>query len=369
MQASATILFTREVPWESTLPVSTRMLADRFRVNGWEVLWVNPVRPGVLPAVDVARDERLVELRPRSPVPCSLRLVGGVERRHELAWQSVGPALRRALGPSTPAVLWLSHVKSHGIRTLFPGVPVVWHVTDDYAGMSRFPVAAARLLRAGLASAGHVACVSSELRDATVERYGVPVERTSVLPHGVDAGRIRERSGDDPLPGVTRPRLVYVGNTRRMDLATLDALSRREDVHLVVIGEREPLGAIASRPSVTALGPLAADRVGEVLPWCDAGWISYSPRELALARLGNPMKAVEYAAAGLPIFSPPLPAYRDLSVPVRLYEGLDQLLGLLSTLPPARAERALIRARVRDETWDQRFDAAVALVDRLRSVK
>lgn len=364
----ATILFTREVPWESTLPVSTRMLADRFRLNGWQVVWVNPVRPGPLPGVEVVRGERLVELRPRSPVPCSLRLAAGVERRHALAWRSVGPALRRAIGPSAPAVLWLSHVKSHGVRALFPGVPVLWHVTDDYAGMSRFPAAAARLLQAGLTSAGHVACVSSELRDATVQRYRVPVERTSVLPHGVDASRIRDRSGDDPLPGVTLPRLVYVGNTRRMDLETLDVLSRRGDVHLVVIGEREPLGAIASRPSVTALGPLAADRVGEVLPWCDAGWISYNPRELALARLGNPMKAVEYAAAGLPILSPPLPAYRDLSVPVRLYDGLEQLLLLVAALPPARAERALMRARVRDETWDRRFDAAVALVHRLRSV-
>lgn len=364
----ATILFTREVAWESTLPVSTRMLADRFRANGWRVLWVNPVRPGPLPVVEVTRAERLLELRPQSPVPCSLRLAAGVERRHALAWMSVGPGLRRAVGPSGPAVLWLSHVKSHGIRALFPGVPVVWHVTDDYAGMSRFPVAAARLLRAGLASAGHVACVSSELRDATVARYDVPLDRTSVLPHGVDAGRVRERSGDDPFAGVSRPRLVYVGNTRRMDLETLDVLSRRDDVHLVVIGEREPLGAIASRPSVSALGPLAADRVGDVLPWCDAGWISYSPKELALARLGNPMKAVEYAAAGLPILSPPLPAYRDLSVPVRLYDSLDALLSLIRALPPTGAERALMRARVRDETWDRRFDAAVTLVDRLRGV-
>lgn len=363
-----TILFTREVAWDSTLPVSTRMLADRFRVNGWQVLWVNPVAPGPLPRVESARQEGLIELRPRSPVPCSLRVAAGVERRHALAWASVGPSLRRALGGNAPAVLWLSHIKSHGLRALFPGVPVIWHVTDDYAGMSRFPSAAARLLRVGLQSAAHVACVSSELRDATVARYGISASRTSVLPHGVDAGRVRERAGDDPFPQVTRPRLVYVGNTRRMDLATLDALSQRDDVHVVVIGDREPLGALASRPSVTALGPLPAGRVGELLPWCDAGWISYSPKELALAQLGNPMKAVEYAAAGLPILSPPLPAYRDLSVPVRLYVGFDALLGLLRALPPEPAERALVRARVQEETWDQRFEAAVGLVDRLRGV-
>ena len=37
---AGTILFCREVPWESRLPVSTRKLAGCFAEAGWDVIWL-----------------------------------------------------------------------------------------------------------------------------------------------------------------------------------------------------------------------------------------------------------------------------------------------------------------------------------------
>lgn len=360
-----TILFTREVRWSSTLPVSTRMLAERFLADGWRVIWLNPVAPSPFPRLEVIEHGALLELRPGTPVPTSLRSVVAVEARHSLGWLSVAGLIRSALsrrGIADPSVLWLSHIKSIGVQRIFPGVQTIWHVTDDYAGMSRFPRAAARLCRAGFRSAERVACVSSELRDAVVRTYDVPASRCVVLPHGVDADRLRARSGPDPLSGISRPRVVYVGNTRRMDVQAVDALAQSSGIHLVLIGEREPLGSLLERENVTAVGPLPPDQVGALLPWCDAGLISYSPRDLVNAQLGNPMKAMEYAAAGLPILSPPLPAYRDLDLPVRLYHDLDGLRALVAALPPSAAEREELRERVRGHTWQARYEQALTLV-------
>lgn len=341
------------------------MLAERFLADGWRVIWLNPVGFGPVPRLEAVDHGALLELRPSSPVPCTLRSAHALEARHVLGWLSVAGLVRRALRQRAipdPSVLWLSHTKSEGIQRIFPGVRTIWHVTDDYAGMSRFPASAARLCRVGFRSADRVACVSSELRDAVVRTYDVAASRCVVLPHGVDADRLRARSGSDPFAGVTAPRVVYVGNTRRMDVDAVDALARTSRVHVVIIGDREPLGTLASRENVTATGSLPPDQVGALLPWCDAGLISYSPRELVNAQLGNPMKAMEYAAACLPILSPPLPAYRDLDLPVRLYTSPEELRALVAGLPPTAGEREALRQSVRAHTWQARYEQALALI-------
>lgn len=345
------------------------MLAERFLADGWQVIWLNPVVPGPVPRVLVEQRGDLLELRPSSPVPCSLRSTLALEPRHALGWASVAPLIRRTLrrhGIADPSALWFSHIKSVGLQGLFPGVPTVWHVTDDYAGMSRFPTAAARLCRAGFQAADRVVCVSSALRRAVVSTYEVPLERCSVLPHGVDAGRFLGRTGPDPFPGIARYRIVYVGNTRRMDIEAVARLVAHAPAHVVIIGEREPLGALAMDPGVSALGPLPPERVGEILPWCDAGLISYSARELVNAQLGNPMKAMEYAAAGLQILSPPLPAYEDIGLPVRLYDSVGGLLERAVERPPTEDEREALRDHARAHTWEARYRQALDLLAGLR---
>ena len=84
-----TILFTREVRWESTLPVSTRMLAERFLADGWRVIWLNPVGFGPVPRLEAVDHGALLELRPSSPVPGTLRSAHALEARHVLGWLSV----------------------------------------------------------------------------------------------------------------------------------------------------------------------------------------------------------------------------------------------------------------------------------------
>jgi len=148
-----TILFCREVPWQTRLPVSTRKLAGEFAEAGWRVVWVEPPRP-VWRQVESALagkaqavashggwgDVGVTELTPSTLLPFSMRIPGLWRPLVRSSWLGCLPSVRRSLaraGLGAPDVLWLSHVSALGLPRLFPGVPVVWQVTDDYPLLSR----------------------------------------------------------------------------------------------------------------------------------------------------------------------------------------------------------------------------------------
>jgi glycosyltransferase involved in cell wall biosynthesis len=379
-----TILFCREVPWHTELPVSTRKLAQCFAEAGWRVAWLQPPIPpwrlgssGARKVIEQAELGRVspmhpnvAELSPRTWAPFSLRIPGLWRPLARRNWSACVPALRRSLeraGVGQPDVLWLSHVSALGLPRLFPGVPVIWQVTDDYPLLSRTERRCRELLRWNLAQADAVLFSSPLLLD----RYAAYCKRArlqpSVLPHGVDAWRLRhEPSAADPLPGVGRPRAVYVGNTQRADVTLLCALSR--DVDVVVIGDPRPFEGRAPKESrLHLLGPRPPEEVARLLPACDFGIVSYSPQQMrAAAEGGNPMKAYEYAAAGLPILAPRLPVFTRLGVPVRYYDDLDSLCALVLTALSHRDDaRAELRAWAARHTWEQRFAEVESILNGL----
>jgi hypothetical protein len=376
-----TILFCREVPWQTQLAVSTRKLAERFASSGWRVIWVEPPRAvwrdfgpalrGKLRHAEAdSGHDNVTPLAPRTLVPFSLRIPGVWRALAERSWANCVPSieatLRRA-GVRPPDVLWLSHVSALGLPALFPAAPVLWQVTDDYPLLSRTEHRCRELLEANLARADAVLFSSPLL----LERYGSFCRRArfapSVLPHGVDAWRLSAQPfAPDLLPPASGPRLVYVGNTWRADVELLCGLARSFD--MVVIGDPAPFRArAASAVRLHLLGPRRPDDVGRILAACDYGIVCYSAQQLrAAAEGGNPMKAYEYAAAGLPILAPRLPVFARLGVPVHHYDDLGSLLAevrRLASLP--EGERASMREWAAQHTWEKRFSAVEHMVSGL----
>jgi glycosyltransferase involved in cell wall biosynthesis len=375
-----TILFCREVPWQTELPVSTRKLAEHFAAAGWRVIWVEPPRAVWRDVESALRGtvrhvqadgchENVTPLAPRTLLPFSMRIPGVWRALAERSWAgcvpSIGASLRRG-GLSSPDVLWLSHVSALGLPALFPAAPVLWQVTDDYPLLSRTEHRCRELLAANLARADAVLFSSPLL----LERYRSLCRRVrfepSVLPHGVDAWRLHaEPFGPDLLPPAEGPRLVYVGNTRRADVELLCGLARSLDV--VVIGDPAPfLGRSGSGARLHLLGPRRPEDVGRILAACDYGIVCYSAQHLrAAAEGGNPMKAYEYAAAGLPILAPQLPVFSRLGVPVHYYDGLGSLLAAVRHLASLPRERDRMRAWAAEHTWEKRFSVVEQMVCRL----
>lgn len=384
MTSRPTILFCREVPWETDTPVSGRKLAQYFAAAGWQVIWLNPpLGPHDLlrrnDPLLVAQNQRGGEFHedhavfaytPRTWSPHSFRLPLSGPHLAARAWRWCHPRLPEVLlraGVGRPDVLWLSHPRAFGLPDLFPGVPVVWHMTDDYTARTASPERCHRLCQLNYERADLALFSSPAFARRAPSTFGVHDTPTNVFPHGVDAWRLDPPRGDDPLSRVGHPRVVYVGNTDRADVSLITALAKAGEVEVVVIGSRQPFLESPVPDRLHLLGPRTAAEVGQLLPWCDVGLVSYSEAERNVAeRGGNPMKVYEYAAAGLPMLSPPLAVLSALGAPVTLYEDLA---GLLRALPTLLAERAELgreaRAWASQHTWERRFEEARSIVEQL----
>lgn len=378
-----TIVFCREVPWATDLPISTRRLGGLFARAGWNVVWLTPpLAPQDLlrrtdPAIlrqhraGGARYEqgRVLAYTARTLAPHTLRLPIGNAALARRIWRWCVPSVRSVLrqaGLDEPDVLWLSHIKALGLPDLFPGVPVVWHMTDHYPSRSASRRRCADLCRLNLQRADRLLFSSPGLAERAVQEFGLGPAPVAVLPHGVDSEMLGGRKGVDPLDHIPSPRVAYVGNTDRADVELLARIADEGAVDLVVIGRREPFRE-AGGERLHLLGPQPPEVVGRLLPWCDAGLVSYKPAELAFARAGgNPMKVYEYAAAGLPVLAPEMAVFAWIGAPVHTYDSASSLLRLLPLVLAHRDELGRkARAWAAENTWERRYQEAAAVVEDL----
>lgn len=341
--------------------VAEQVLATRDSVD-WRVIapvpYVPRVLAGLLDKPYVRGDGDLSGipvLRPRYPV---------LPRR--LLYTTVAPAMacfarrawREVLGSHRPAFVHAHALYPSGsaARRLTRGtVPYIVsiHGSDLYTNMVR-PAWAAEV-RATLAGAAAVVCVSTSLARDAISLAGSDPARTLVIPDTYDESRFAPR---DYLPHAGPVRFVSVGRlveVKGHDVllhAFASATAAGLDATLEIVGggpERESLEALVLELGVSDRvrfsGPLGGDELADALAAADAF-------VLASRREGFGVAIIEALAMGLPVLATRSGGPEDIVGPddgVLVPSG--DVEALASALPVfagglARFDRRAIAARV-----------------------
>lgn len=191
---------------------------------------------------------------------------------------------------------------------------------EEVALRTVLPGLVRRTFRQESAAASALTVSSSALARA-LDHSGVPKEKVAVVPNGVNLEKfgLETREAAKLKIGLNgRLILGFVGSFQpwhRVD-QLMDAvadLSSTLPIHLLLVGEGSGLEAAESYAArlgitqrITVTGSLPSTEMPALLAACDIGVLPGSND------YGQPMKVVEYAAAGLPIVAPDLPPVREV---------------------------------------------------------
>lgn len=248
-------------------------------------------------------------------------------------------------------------VPSGALASRLTGLPLVLDdcspAGEELALQAGLPVLARWAFRRQVAAAARLVVSSRALADR-LEGDGVPRRALAVVGNGTDvAARTlasvparasadwladpggphdhRYEGGSGPPGGWAAPEgtvaVVFVGSFQpwhRVDLLVdaVAALAASRPVHLLLLGEGATRAAALERAAarglaelVSAPGAVRSQELPGILAACDVGALA------GTNDYGQPMKLLEYAAAGLPAIAPDLPPVRDV-----LSDGVTGLL-------------------------------------------
>jgi glycosyltransferase involved in cell wall biosynthesis len=284
---------------------------------------------------DIASFDVTVPLLARRPTPLD-----------DVGWAIAARAVGRSLHvtPATRLVaatpLWAPLLRRLGAWS--------FDAVDDWRALEVGVSLAARVEEGEreLAGARSRTSVSAALSDTLAGRAGAPCV---VVSNGVDPDRFAHPDGEAPTGLPDEPFAVYVGTVEgRVDLDLLGVVARVMPV--VVAGGADAARAehLRSLP-VTWLGAVASDRIPALLRRASVGLVPH--HDTPLTRSMDPMKTLEYLAAGLPVVTTPVadrPEHRDRVV-VAEGDGFAD-----AVLTAAALGRALPAAGLR--TWEDVAD-------------
>lgn len=383
LSSQRTIYFVREVAWDSVFPISTRMLAAEFAAQGWNVVWLNsPLMPWHFLNGKSNRfsdrhgryvNDNVFALTPMTAIPFSRQFPFDRPWLAEAMWQGCIPRLRdvlRANNVPAPDLLFISNWGAFGLRHLFAGCPILYHVTDRYEGMPSVPKTFRQIQSNNLRHTNHVIATAPSLVQWLVDGYDYPAERVTVVTHGVRfecfQGRFEE---PEIFRAIPRPRLVSVGNTGKLSYDGLYLLAKSlPEVQLVLLGPlNDEVCKLAERSSnVHALGAVNPDELPGFLAACDVGMIVYGSQTNEFVAGICPMKLFEYAAAGLPVVSVPLPVYQTIDVPLwQAPMGEEFAAAVREALGASDEFREQMRSFAKRNTWEQRCNEVESIVCKL----
>lgn len=203
---------------------------------------------------------------------------------------------------------------------------------------------------------------------ALLEKFGPRLPGMEYLASGVDFEKItRPAPEPESLRTLPRPRLLYVGTlSDRLDGMLLDAVARSfPDASVILVGPRRATFRAPSFPAnVRELGLQPHDALPGFYQHCDLGLMPFADNDAA--RAINPVKTLEYLAAGMPVISTPIPDverfYRDV-VTIKRPDAWPGAIKAMLANPAAAAPRVEF---ARDRSWKN----LVAVVEgRLRDVE
>ncbi|MBN8279364.1 MAG: glycosyltransferase [Gammaproteobacteria bacterium] len=352
--------------WMNRQQILSRLAADHavlYSTGAWSV-WDRQA-PGWRSAPLLGRyepvDGVLVDHPPRALLrwPTRPRYDRAVLRLVQRRW------LRQlaTMGPG-PLVAYLFHPRYLPFIADLPVDRVVYQPYDLFRRMPGWSPALARLEADLLTRSDAVIATSQTTRDTLQEQSPRPVH---CVPNGVDASLFLGRepsAGDDPLAGIARPRIGYIGSVnRKVDLPLLVDLARREPSwQIVLVGPEgnfdevtaDALAGLAGLPNVHRLGGRDRRELPGLIGSLDVALMCY--RAGTWMDSAYPLKLHEYLASGPPVVSSDLPSVRAFSAVVAIARKADDWhplirAALLTGGPGTRAARQEVAAA---NSWDRR---------------
>jgi UDP-galactopyranose mutase len=357
-----TLVAFAEVAW-GYFRTRKQFVLERLARRGWRVVYLEPLAQGRGNAWRPRQEDGVTIvtvpfLKTNTKQPLYNAATGFPWARAALeAWSAAAAARAiEAAGATRPDVAFVSNVYAAKALSGSGARLVCYDFNDHPLQFAAVPAWAQGYLDRALARADVVVAVShhyARLLRSTVE---APVV---LIGNGVEYARFAERhDGEpDPLAGVARPRVGYVGKVSHfLDFEVLGRLARSGGFELVVLGPlpEETARAVAElreAPHAHVLGEVPYPDLPAVLQRLDLALIPFRAGDRFTVGI-NPNKLYQYWAAGLGIVSSPIsdvpadgrtltfadsPEAFERAVVARLAEGVDA---------------AAARARAQAHDWD-----------------
>lgn len=360
--------------------VSTLQHLFRQLLPSHPIVWVNSFGHRVprLTAYDVRRAAAKVAAMLAPPAPPTREDAPDVVvHPRALPWHHVGPVhaanmrllrhdVRRALdrvAPGRAPLLVSSTPVAEGLIGTLGERTSVYFVIDDYATL---PYVSAGLIapheRRMLDKVDAVVATARALVERKRPRSG----RVHYLPQGVNHAHFATpRPIPAELAALPRPILGFAGGVSEcVDVPLLLSLAdRMPGASIVLVGPVTIDAAPLARPNIHLLGNRPYAELPAYVQAFDVGLIPYVLNDWTLAV--DPLKLLEYLAAGLPVVTTPLPEAAKYGEVIAIEPAgprwLDAVAALAARGPAAgRSERQDV---ARANTWRARAEAFMAMFE------
>lgn len=247
---------------------------------------------------------------------------------------------------------------------------VIFYMYDSYAHVGNWTDTDQANLELALQHSDMIVAVAASMAR---ELPGKAPERARILPHGVDAASIMAAAAQpcpEDLAVIPHPRIGYTGRiSRKFDLELMrDIATARPDWHWVCVGRigvgfsgaaeyDKALTECRNLPNIHFLGEKHYHEIAAYQNHIDVGVVPMSVSRKGFWTVGNPMKLIEFLAAGKPVVSYDNESTRLYEDVVDIVTGKDAWIDALekNIRGQERATPEQRQAVAMNNTWDQRI--------------
>jgi len=253
-------------------------------------------------------------------------------------------------------LLWLNGNQDWLLRKAIPHTKLIMRVIDNYQGFKDGYDNFHPLMKETMMAADGVFACSEHVR----EIYRGFFNDIKLSPNGVDFQHFNKPIEKEPneLRNVPRPRITYVGAVAEwfdFDLV-VNLAHRLPHCNFLIFGQWSRIKpAPGTYPeNIHILGPVAYEKVPDMLANSDVGLVSFKDTELV--RGVSPIKVYEYLAAGLPVVSLRWNELEREALPIYLASNItefEQGITKALAMPPIQKNKLIDTVRFR--SWDHRL--------------
>lgn len=345
-----------------------------------KILWVNyhgTRRPGV------------TRWDLRDSLGAALRVVRGIQRVSPTIWQltplvipgATGSVLGslhrrllteqieraiRTLDPArrSPIQVWTFAPDVHFLQGVLKEECFAYYCVDDYTKFEGFDSnSMAQLEMPLLRNADIVFATSKTLLEAKKSIR----PSAHLIPHGVDYEHFAQAWRKPLAPpdslDTSKPVFGFFGLIQHwFDAQLIAEVARLRPAYaFVLIGDCKIDPAPLQVPNISLLGRKDYASLPSYCAGFSAGLLPFKRNDMT--NCVNPIKLMEYIAAGLPVVGTPIPALQDFGWPVSVAATPHEFAAACdAALTYSAADRARISQAVKDHTWEARAEMVSALV-------